>query len=169
MRDYVKELMAAWTEKGEQAAYVIGSQLLKELRQDIAHLEKQELAIEALGVVLRDHPEVDTAEDPSYVPPELDTIEPSERPRLIIEAAQKAFHEREISPWTTTGLSQVKSQEVLDQLRKQGLDLGVQQPLAVIGTVLSSANGFHKIARNTFQVRERKALPAYDETDDLPF
>ena len=169
MRDFVKELMSVWTERGEQAAYVAGSRLLQELRQDIAHLEKQESAIEALGVVLRDHPAVDTSEDPSYVPPELDTIEPSERPRLIVEAAQKAYFQRENSPWTTTGLPQVKSQEVLDQLRTQGLDLGVQQPLAVIGTVLSSANGFHKIARNTFQVRDPSVLPPYDETDDLPF
>ena len=44
----------------------------------------------------------------------------------------------------------VRVQDVLAELQRRDLDLGVQQPLAVIGTVLSRSEYYQKIARNTF-------------------
>ena len=169
MRDYLKELMGAWSEHGEQAAYDAGGRLLRDLRRDIALLEKQELAILALGAVFLENPEVDASQDPGYFPGELDTVEPADRPRIIINAAKQAFRDRESNPWSSTGTAEIKSHEVIDHLRSQGLSLGVQQPLAVVGTVLSSASGFHKIARNTFRIPGEQTTPVSFDPDDLPF
>ena len=159
MRDYIKEMLATWTAHGEQGAYVLAGQLLRDIRNDVIRLQKQESAIQALGAVLREHPDVDTSTDPTPPDPDFDMIEPSERPKIIVEAANDAYWERENDNWSRTGDSFIKAQEVLDHIRRRGLDLGVQQPLAVIGTVLSSAEGFHRIARNTFEVLPKTDTP----------
>jgi hypothetical protein len=169
MRDYIRELLETWTARGEQAAYVLASNLLQDIRNDVVRLRRQESAIQALGAVLKEHPAVDTSADPVDSDPDLDPIEPSERSRVIIEAAGEVYRNRENNTWTATGTELVKTQEVLDHLRSKGLDLGVQQPLAVIGTVLANAVGFQRVARNTFEVREDKPQSPYDDVDDLPF
>ena len=173
MRDYVKELMEAWSEHGEQAAYITGGRLLQDLRRDISRLEKQELAILALGAVFFEDPDVDTSQDPGYFPTELETVDPLERPKVIVNAAKQAYQERERNPWSSTGTAEIKSQDVIDHLRSQGLSLGVQQPLAVIGTVLSSASEFRKVARNSFLYQGEPTTPVSfrpeDLEDDLPF
>ena len=173
MHDYLKELMSAWSEDGDQAAYVAGGRLLQELRRDISLLEKQELAILALGAVFLENPNVDASQDPGYFPTVLETVDPLERPKVIVKAAKQAYREREKNPWSATGTAEIKSQNVIDQLRSQGLSLGVQQPLAVIGTVLSSASEFRKIARNTFLYQREPTKPVSlhpdDWGDDLPF
>lgn len=171
LKDYVKELMETWTTQGEQEAYSRVRELLLEVRSDVVRLRKQEEAIQALGMVLREHPDVDVSEEPGEVPPGLDLIEPSERSRLIIEAAQEFFgHLKEQRDWYDNSPFLIRTQDVFTLLKSRGLDLGVQQPLAVIGTVLTNADGFHRIARNTFQVREEETIsPIFDETDDLPF
>ena len=167
MRDYVKELLNGWTEYGEQAAYTLAGQLIRDLRDDVALLKRQESAIQALGAVLREHPAVDSSADPADSEPGLDVVEPSERSRMIINAAVKCFYQRERSPLTATRTNHVSTQEVLDYLRGQGLDLGVQQPLAVIGTVLANADGFDKIARNTFEFNPEEDDSA--DPDAYPF
>ena len=168
MRDYIREMLDVWTEAGEQAAYNLASHLLQEIRNDVARLKKQESAMQALGLVLREHPAVDVSADPIDPGPGLDPIEPSERSRVILEAAKEAYEDREKDNWNRTGTRLIKTQEVLDHLWSRGLDLGVQQPLAVIGTVLASANGFSRIARNTFEVIE-VTKDSMMEPDDLPF
>ncbi len=171
MKDYVKELMETWTNHGEQTAYSRIRELLHEVRNDVVRLRKQEEAIQALGQVLRDHPDVDASADPIDVPDGLEPIEPSERSRFIIEAAAEIYEDNLNDNFRGAEPAFIRAQDVLDLLRRRGLDLGVQQPLAVIGTVLSSADGFHRIARNTFQFHQEERLspPPYDETADLPF
>ena len=172
MRDYVKELMGTWTSHGEQAAYSRVRELLHEVRNDVIRLRRQEEAIQALVQVLREHPDVDISEDPGEVSAGLDLIEASERSRLVVETAQEVYLDLVMNPSVDEGSMLIKTQDVLNLLRRRGLDLGVQQPLAVIGTVLSNANGFHRIARNTFQYQEGRTnvvsrVPDY--VDDLPF
>ena len=165
-------LMETWTSQGEQAAYSRVRELLHEVRNDVIRLRKQEEAIQALGQVLREHPDVDISEDPGEVSAGLDLIEASERSRLVVEAAQEIYLDLGRDPFCDAGSMLIKTQDVLNFLRKRGLDLGVQQPLAVIGTVLSNATGFHRIARNTFQYHEETTNVASfgpADADDLPF
>ena len=150
MRDYVREMMDTWTHEGEQAAHDLGIRLLKEIEDDYDRLRRQESAINALGSVLAQHADVIPISDPIEPEPGLDAIEPSERPRLIIVTAVEVWGAQQ----TGFGGSErnlVSSQDVLERLKHKGLDLGVQQPLAVVGTVLASAEGFTKVARNTFE------------------
>ena len=165
MRDYIREMMDAWTQEGQQAAYVLVKDLLEGIRNDIARLQRQESAIKALAVVLREDPYVDTSLDPRDPEPGLDTIEPSERSRVIVKAAAEAYESREQYYQTATGKPYIKTEEVLNHLNEQGLSLGVQNPLAVIGTVLASADGFARIAKNTFEIHKASNVGA----DDLPF
>ena len=171
MRDYLKELMETWTNYGEQPAYSRVRALLHDIRDDVVRLRKQEEAIQALGQVLRDHPDVDSSAEPADAADGLEPIEPSERSRFIIEAAYEIHHDMLRYNLRGSEPAFIKAQDVLDLLKRRGLDLGVQQPLAVIGTVLSNADGFHRIARNTFQYQQEEtpSPPSYDETDDLPF
>ena len=165
MRDYVKEMMELWTSEGEQAAYGIGAKLLEDISEQREYLDRQESAIHALGLVLQGSDNVDTSLQPVEIAPELDEIEPSERSRLIVKAATEVWKDQQTG-WPGADSDLVKAQRVLDQLRADGLDLGVQQPLAVIGTVLASASGFKKVARNTF---ERIEPAQVDDDDDLPW
>ena len=169
MKDYVKLLMETWTSHGEQAAHSRVRELLHEIRSDLARLRKQEEAIQALGQVLRDHPDVDTSTDPVDVPDGLEPIEPSERSRFIVDAANELYQDILNDRFMDSESALIRAQDVLELLRRRGLDIGVQQPLAVIGTVLSNARGFRRIARNTFQVQEESTPPLYDETVELPF
>ena len=149
MRDYVRAMMDMWRTEGEQAAYDLGPELLQQIDAEFNRLRNQAEVINALGIYLRDTSEVED------LTPRLDTVEMSERPRLIVEAAIALW--RHLPP----GNNLVKVQHVLQEMNSNGLDLGVQQPLAVIGTVLARADGFTKVARNTFEYRQ--------PIDDLPF
>ena len=169
MRDYVKDLMETWTNDGEQAAYSRVRGILHDIRDDVVRLRKQEEAIQALGQVLRDHPDVDSSAEPADAADGLEPIEPSERSRFIVEAAYEIYDDIRNDSFRGAEPAFIKAQDVLDLLKRRGLDIGVQQPLAVIGTVLSSADGFHRIARNTFQVQKEATPPPYYDTDDLPF
>ncbi len=165
MRDYAREMIEAWTNNGEQAAYDLGQELLAEIQDAFLTLKRHESAIQALGMVLQDHGDVDpTAADPVEPEPGLDTIEPSERPRLIIEGALEVLGNQQ--NWGGSEANLVKTVAVLDVLQGKGLDLGVQQPLAVIGTVLTNAENFTKVARNTFEYSQP---PSPSVRDDLPW
>ena len=165
MRDYIREMMDSWTQDGQQAAYNLVKDLHEGIRNDIAHLMRQESAIKALTSVLRADPSVDTSLDPQDPEPGLDTIEPAERSRVIVEAAKEAYGEREQNYSTAKDKPYIKTEEVLKHLTDQGFSLGVQNPLAVIGTVLASADGFARIAKNTFEFHQTSNFGA----DDLPF
>ena len=155
MADYVLELVSVWSEKGEEAALEAGADLLNQIDEEHRKLRRAATALRAFLAYLQS----DDGEGISVAvgDPSLDTIEVSQRSRLITKAAS------EILERLPQGENQVKVQEVLDHLRGDGLDLGVQQPLAVIGTVLNSADGFTKIARNTFEYEQPSA------EDDLPW
>ena len=152
MEDYVRKLMDAWTNDGEQVAYDLAPKLLKEISIAYNSLKTQSEVIRSLIQHLVDTGKVTELAEPK---PGLDTIEESERPRLITEAAFAIWRENPPQDLTVTG------QEVLTALNNNRLDLGVKQPLAVIGTVLASANGWTKVARNTFEYKR--------EVEDLPF
>ena len=165
MKDYIREMMDAWTGEGEQAAYDVGKRLLKEIESAFAYLRRQESAINALGSVLQEHANVDTTAEPVESTPGLDTIEPSERSRLITEAATEVWGAQQDS-WGGAERNLVSIQSVLEALNNKGLDLGVKQPFAVIGTVLASADGFKKIARNTFEYTQPGPVV---EIEDAPW
>ena len=149
MRDYVKEFMDAWTSDGEQAAFDFGAELLTDIMDKQLRLRRQVDAIGVLRAQLANYPNVETGPELAEPPEGLDAIEPSERPRLIMEAAIEVWQNQMDYPSHDSHL--VKVQDVLHRLNNKSLDLGVQQPLAVIGTVLARADGFKKIARNTFE------------------
>ena len=91
--------------------------------------------------------------------PTLDTVRVVERPRLIIEAAMSIWEDLPV------GNDSVKMQDVLQALNGKGLDLGVKQPLAVIGTVLANSNEFRKVARNTFEFFQDDGPPTEDDDE----
>ena len=155
MRDYVREMMDVWTNDGDQAAYDLGAKLLQEIESEISSLRTQSAAVSALGLHLQDAGSVNVVEKETRT---LDIVQSSERPRLILDAAQNIG-------WLNQG-KLVKVHDVLNELNGRGLDLGVKQPLAVIGTVLARSNSFTKVARNTFEYHSN---PKSDPVDDLPF
>ena len=152
MHDFVREIMGAWTEEGPQAAYDLADQLLAEIDSQSRRLAKQAEAIKALESHLLESGDVKERK-PVLVGPGLDVVEPSERPRLITDAALRHLSGRS---GTVTG------DEVLMKLAEQGLDLGVKQPYAVVGTVLAQADNFTRIARNTFEYED-------PNPEDLPW
>ena len=164
MRDFTQEMMKVWTNEGEQAAYDIGPDLLREIEAEQAKLKNQASVIKAFGKYLQDNGEVIArSASPS---PELDVIEATERSRLIIEAATEVWQDQQHEWNNEPDGHLVKVQKVLERIHTKGLDLGVQQPLAVIGTVLASADGFRKVARNTF---EYEPAPSPADIEDLPW
>ena len=166
MNDYVKALMDIWAKDGEQVAYDFSIGIVKSIEMDGRELRQQFSAIEALQAYLRDRPGVDTASESVEPRPGLDAMEASERPRLITEAAIAVWSAQQNPDHYDPAHTLVKVQDVLAELNDRGLDLGVQQPLAVIGTVLASANGFRKVARNTF---EYTPPPRETSEEDYPW
>ena len=148
-REFTREMMDEWTQEGEQAAYDLGPQLLREIEAERERLNNQASAIRALGKVLEDTVGVIARSDD--LDPGLDVIEALERPRQIVSAAIDVWQSKQHGWSGDSDADYVKVQDVLERLRAKGLDLGVKQPLAVIGTVLTSAEGFNKVARNTFE------------------
>ena len=169
MRNFVDEMLVAWTSESKQAAYETGIRLLNEIQKDFDYLKRQETTIQALGLYLREDPEIDqdfVSADPEPEVPEVqvDKIEAAERPRVILQAADEVW-ENQQSPWGGPETNLIKTLDVHASLREKGLDLGVRQPLAVIGTVLASADGYTKIARNTFEY----SPPDVESVEDLPW
>ena len=171
MRNFVEEMLLAWTGESKQAAYNTGIHLLGEIRKEFEHLKRQETAIQALGSYLREDPEIDqTAASPE---PELainetqtNEIEPDQRPRMILQAADEVWESQQ-NVWGGSETNLIDARNVHSALRNKGLDLGVSQPLAVIGTVLASAAGYTKIARNTFEYT--LPTPPEEGVEDLPW
>ena len=142
-------MLDVWTQEGEQAAYDCGPQLLREIEDEQEKLKNQASAIRALGKVLEGTVGVIARSD--EVVPGLDVIEALERPRQIVSAAIDVWQSQQHGWSNDSDTDYVKVQDVQERLWAKGLDLGVKQPLAVIGTVLTSAKGFRKVARNTFE------------------
>lgn len=140
MRDYVREMMDTWTKDGLRVAYDLGEQLINEIELERYSLEMQSIAITGLRHHLSTQGRFPTVDKRQTA---LDTVRSTERPRLIMEAAEALYRH--------SGNALVKVQDVLQHLNLKGLDLGVKQPFAVIGTVLASAEEFRKVARNTFE------------------
>ena len=146
MIDYVQDMLDVWNKRGPEAAFYHGVELLQAIEAEFDRLRNQASLIDAFGAYLRDTADVEL---PSPNPlPRLNMAEISERPRLIVEAAVALW--RRLPP----GNKLIRVREVLQELDSQGIDLGVQQPLAVIGTVLAKDDGFHKVGRNVFERRQ---------------
>ena len=145
MRDYVREMMKVWEADGDQRAYDLTAKLLEDIKDESDRLKRQAGAITAFELYLLDSGNIKerTAREG------WDKVKPSERPREITTAAFLCLGRRS---------GTVTVDEVFTALSNQGLDLGVQQPHAVIGTVLAKAEGFTKVARNKFE---------YENLDDL--
>ena len=136
MRDYVKEIVQLAAED-EEAAFNHHGELVLEINQVIRNLEYQREAITSLGTYLRlkvlGEEEVD---------PVMEDIAPGQRSLMIRSRAQCLVQ---------AGEKVITPQQVLDELSKDNLSLGVQQPTAVIGTVLASRREFRRIGENLFQ------------------
>ena len=177
MKDYARELLDVWTNQGDQAGFDRATELLLEIRFDpIANAQREYSAIEAIIAVLRNRPSVSIVEESADNENGLDPILPALRSQRIIETAEQICWEQEDASsrgWGSNndGPCRVTTQEVIERIERQGLTLGVQQPHAVIGTVLANAERFERIARNTFEKRldllSSPQGPA--EPDDLPF
>lgn len=167
MRDFTHKLMDVWSKEGDQAAYDLAPQLLTEIEAEQKKLKNEASAIRAFGRVLENTTgiiarSIDT--DPG-----LDVVEARARPRLILEAALEVW-ESQSDEWPPRSDPQlVKGEDVLEQLRTKGLDLGVKQPLAVIGTILTHADEFTKVARNTFEYTSPRPSTPPDSVEDLPW
>ncbi len=82
----------------------------------------------------------------------FESVRVPDGPKVILDAAA-AFLE------AASGDLVVNVQDVLAELQLRDLNLGVQQPLAVIGTVLSRSEHYHKVARNSFRRVDPLPLP----------
>ena len=138
MADFVKEITDVWNHKGTQEAYDRGKLLLEKIAEEIKRLQGQRTAITAL----MQHLEASGARATAQLPL-VPRVNASDRPRVILEAADAVLD-------STSGTMVVRVQDVLAELDRRKLDLDVQQPMAVIGTVLSRSLYYQKIARNTF-------------------
>lgn len=138
MMDFVKEITEVWNEKGVQAAYDQGKILLGKIAEEMKGLQGQRTTITAL----MQHLEVSGAR--STLQMQLfESVKPADRPPAILDAAAAVLE-------ATSGGFVVNVQDVLAELKRRDLRLGVQQPLAVIGTVLSRSEYYNRIARNVF-------------------
>ena len=163
MTDFTRRMMDVWSQDGEQAAYDLVPQLLTEIEAEQEKLNYQASAIRALGMVLEGANGVVARS--TNLDPGLDPIEAPARPRLIIEAATEVWRSQNEDWPGNPDAHFIKGQSVLERLRTKGLQLGVKQPLSVIGTVLTSAEGFKKVARNTFEYTP----PPPSGVEDLPW
>ena len=173
MRDFTRKLMDIWSKEGDQAAYDLAPELLIEIEAEQEKLKNEASAIRAFGRVLENTAGVIARS--TETDPELDVVEARARPRLILEAALEVW-ESQNSEWPPRSDPQlVKGEDVLEQLRTKGLDLGVKQPLAVIGTILNGADEFTKLARNTFEYTPPPPpavlppSPPPESAEDLPW
>ena len=147
MADFVKEITEVWNEEGVQAAYDRGTKYLETISEEIRGLQGQRSTITAL----MQHLEASGARST----PQLalfESVRGPDRPQVILDAAEAVVE-------ATSGDLVVNVQDVLAELQRQDLSLGVQQPLAVIGTVLSRSEYYDKVARNTFRRVEPLPLP----------
>ena len=147
MTDFVKAITEVWNEEGIQSAYDQGKKSLETIAEEIRGLQGQRTTITAL----MQHLEVAGARTtPQY--PLFESVKGPDRPKVILDAAETVVE-------ATSGDLVVNVQDVLAELQRRDLDLGVQQPLAVIGTVLSRSKYYHKVARNAFRRVEPLPLP----------
>ena len=174
-RDYYQDLMEAWKENGDQCAYDLSASFLTLIEDHITGLTaeilhqtdgylKQSEAIKAFRrYIIHDSDIEHTAEAPEFHPLALETIAPAGRigslkSRRVMAIESAAFNVQALKrdrvkagelPESALGVIQVS--EVLSDISTQGFDLGVQQPQAVVGTVLSNSKWWIRIARNTFK------------------
>ena len=147
MPDFVKEITEVWNQEGIQAGYDRGKILLEKITEEIRGLQGQRITVSAL----MQHLEASGARTtPQY---ELfESVKAPDRPQVILDAAAAVLE-------AASGDLVVNVADVLAELQRRDLDLGVQQPLAVIGTVLSRSNHYHKVARNSFRRVDLLPLP----------
>ena len=138
MTDFVKEMTDTWNHEGIQEAYDRGEMLLERIATEIRSLQSQRTTITAL----MQHLEASGARSAPQLPL-LESVKASDRPQVILDAAEAVLD-------SSSGIFVVLVQDVLDELHRREINLGVQQPLAVIGTVLSKSEYYSKTARNTF-------------------
>ena len=147
MADFVKEITEVWNQEGVQAGYDRGEILLEKIAEEIRGLQSQRTTITAL----MQHLEVSGARTTLQYEM-FESVRAPDRPQVILDAAAAVVE-------AASGGLVVNVQEVLAELQRRDLNLGVKQPLAVIGTVLSRSEHYDKIARNMFQRVETLPLP----------
>ena len=139
MADLVKEITEVWNQEGVQDAYDRGKILLETITAEIRGLQGQRTTITAL----MQHLEASGARS-THQMELIDTVKAPDRPQVILDAAAAVLE-------VVSEGFMVDVQDVFAELQRRDLDLGVQQPLAVIGTVLSRSEYYQRVARNTFQ------------------
>lgn len=163
MRDYVQELIKLAAED-ERAAFQQATQFLAEIGREATHLEQQRALIgqfytylatktgqAGLGPLIVPLRATATKAAPSSPTPQPPgTIAPSNRSQEVRDTALAMVKE---------GQHVIHTHALFNRMTAGGKSLGVQQPLSVIGTVLSSTPGFSKIDANNY---------AWDNGEDRP-
>ena len=135
MRDYFGEMLQTLQDEDELKAYNRGGQLLDDINAEVNWLSEQASHISQLAGYL--HVKIGDKSTLTI----LHKVAKSERPTKIREAAMSLVGK---------GMSRFDSARVVTELEYMGFSLGVKQPSAVIGTVLSKSKDFRRIDKNLF-------------------
>ena len=148
MADLVKEITEVWNQAGAQDAYDRGKILLETITEEIRGLQGPTRSPSPLSCNILRRPGHEARLNMEL----FDSVRAPDRPQVILDAAAAVLE-------ATSGGFMVDVQDVLAELQRRDLNLGVQQPLAVIGTVLSRSDYYHKAARNSFRRVDPLPLP----------
>ncbi len=135
MRDYVGELIKL-VGKDEEQAYKLAEQFLEKLQAEIQERRALIDSVENFRRMLT--PRLVERE----FSPTTQVVPRIERPDRIREVALELV---------SMGDNVVTTRGILARLKNRGFDLGVKQPYAVVGTVLSRLNEFKRVDVNTFE------------------
>ena len=148
MRDYYEELISLAASGDPRAVSVQANEFAREINAEISNLRQQfDYVIHMRDyLVTKIADEIDSEPVEEEVEEEMKEIPRIERSGHIRGAALELVRE---------GFRKVSAQMVQDTLAKMRYSLGVQQPNAVIGTVLSRAPEFKRTDANEFEFVDR--------------
>ena len=141
-RDYYGELIQL-AASDPRAAEKLAAEFAGELLSQMDELKRQMGYVQQMLEYLN-------SIDPEPLKPNVRSVAPLERSRMIKDAAMFLVLE---------GYPSVTVHMVHDMFRQRGLDLGVRQPGSVIGTVLASAPGFKRTNIGEFEYVSGDAVP----------
>lgn len=142
-RDYYEELIKA---AGSQPHYQVvrhANDAVNAIREELAYWEQQQTLVSQLHqYMLSKQRQTTQPAHQTGATVTTRTISPAQRSGVIQGTARQLAAE---------GHGTLTSQDITNRLAETGFVLGVQQPNAVIGTVLSSMPEFERVATNVFK------------------
>ena len=137
--DYYRKLIVT-AATDEWLAHQQARDYVRDIHDEVRQLQDQLRHVSGFLQYLGDKLNIQEAEE--LPPPPFIGQTPVSRHQLIMDAA---------STIVGAGGETVSTQAVILELERRQIELGVQQPHAVIGTVLSRSEQFKKVATNTFE------------------